>query len=213
MNEFNSLLEEFDLKESTDQFNRGRMATLKESPNVLTGKKKRFDITEAGHDLLVPINSTVILEDGIAPRVISTTSIDEYKLWIGRSNELADDYAWEMPSKAWGHKSFKSKEELTKKEVSDIEKSGWIYIFNDSNKVASYSKAIESYHGNFEASLYHIRRLVIQPGGRLLVKGGPSILLIDEMEIQGDGQMETYTICHATIGSFRKTEQNKFINN
>ncbi len=213
MNEFNSLLEEFDLKESTDQFKQGKMETLKESPNVLTNKKKRFDITEVGHDLLVPINSTVILENGITPRVISTTSIDEYKLWIGRSNDLADDYAWEMPSKTWDYKSLKSKEELTKKEISDIEKAGWIYIFNDSNKVASYSKAIEGYYGNFEASLYHIRRLVIQPGARLIVKGDPSILLIDEMEIQGDGQLETYTICHATIGSLRKIEQNKFINN
>ncbi len=213
MNEFSSLLEEFDLKASTNQFKRGKTATLKASPNVLTDRKKRFNIKSAGNDLLVPIDSTVILGDGIAPRVISTTSIDEYKLWIGRSNELADDYAWEMPSKAWNHKSFKSKAELTKEEVSDIEKSGWVYIFNDSNKVASYAKAIESYYGNFEASLYHIRRLVIQPRARLIVKGGPSILLIDEMEIQGDGQLETYTICHATIGSLRKIEQNKFINN
>jgi hypothetical protein len=217
MNEFNSLLEELDLKEFSDQFEGSKMATLKESSSVLAQRKSLFNINEVGGDLLVPIGETVVIgvdmNQYVKPETISTNSVDEYKLWIGRSNKKADNHPWEMPSKLWSKKEINAKTNLTQTEISDIKKAGWIYLFNDASKVADYKEAIEQYQESFEASLYHFRRIIIQPGGRLILKGDPALVLIDELEIQGNGQFEAYTICHTTIGSLRKIEQKEFINN
>lgn len=210
-------MNEFDQKEFSDVFEVSQMATLNQSPSALDQRKSFFDIKETGRDLLISIGETVVigLEDNldVKPKILSTKSLDEYKLWIGRTNDRADNHPWETPSKPWGGKEITSKTNLTQTEISDIEKAGWIYLFNDSNKVADYEKAIEQYQGAFKASLYHFRRIVIQPGGRLILKGNPALVLIDEMEIQGNGQFETYAICHTTIGSLRKIEQQEFINN
>ena len=217
MSEFNSLLQKVDLKEYADLFEGSKMATLKKSQSVLTERKKLFNIKEVENDLLVSIGETVVIglenDEHIKPQTISTNSVDEYKLLIGRSNQKADDYSWEMPSKPWSKKGITSKKNLTKTEISDIEKAGWIYLFNDANKVADYKEAIEQYEGTFEASVYNFRRIIIQPGGRLILKGNPAILLIDELEILGNGQLKIYTVCHTTLGSLRKIEQKEFINN
>jgi hypothetical protein len=217
MNKFNSILEESDLKEFSNLFEGSKMATLKQSSSLLTERKNLFNINEVGSDLLISIGETVVIGEEmnmlVEPQIISTKSVDKFKQWIGRSNKYADNYPWKMPSKAWNTKKLSSTSELSATEASDIEKAGWIYLFNDATKVADYKNAIEQFRGTFEASLYNFRRIIIQPGGKLILKGNPAVLLIEEMEIQGNGQFETRAICHTSIGSLTKTEQAIFINN
>ncbi|AUC81455.1 hypothetical protein [Lacinutrix sp. Bg11-31] len=219
MNEFNSLLKKSDLKDFSNLFEESKMATLKQSSSLLTERKSLFNIKQVGSDLLISVGETVVIGEeknmsmSLEPQIISTKSVDKFKQWIGRSNKYADNYPWKMPSKAWSTKKFIASSELSATEVSDIEKAGWIYLFNDANKVADYKNAIEQFRGTFEASLYNFRRIIIQPGGKLILKGNPAVLLIEEMKILGNGQFETRAICHASIGSLTKTEQAIFINN
>lgn len=182
----------------------------------LRSRKKLLKISDKGQDLLVPAGTTVILGEGSKPsmaKTMITGKVDQFKLWIGRPDELADDHPWEEPSQDWSGKRFKDPGELHPTEISDIEKAGWIYLFNDSTKVSTYTKAIEDYHGHFEISVYDYRRVIIQPGARLIIRGNPSVFLIDELHIHGSGTFETYAICNVTVGSMHKQEISTFKNN
>src|SRR5580658_8966736 len=87
----------------------------------LAQRKRMFNLSGQGHDLLVPVNTEIILgAEGAAqesaapfkPRTLVTTSLDQYKQWIGRPDSLADNHPWEMPEKEWTGKRFHSKTEL-----------------------------------------------------------------------------------------------------
>lgn len=184
---------------------------LLESLTDLARRKCLFGLSESP-DLLVPVGKVVELNDK-SVRTIVTSSVDEYKDWIGRPDAQADNHAWAMPTQHWSGRRFADKAQLSAVEAENIEKAGWVYLFNDSRLVSSYAQAIEDYNGVFEASLYHFRRVIVQPGARLVLRGRPALLLIDELEVQGSGQLETYTTCHASLGHVRKTAQQVFLNN
>jgi hypothetical protein len=217
MNErFGLLTEKMTLPTENDLRKRGLISTLSSKQHLLT-RKKMLDIKGEPQDLLLLPGITTILGESnnssVKPIRISTRSVDEFKNWIGRPDKLADTYPWDMPSGIWNGKLFRNKQELTEKEISDIEKAGWIYLFNNSQKVASYSKAIENYHGKFEADLYHLGTVVIQPRATLIVKGIPSVLLINKLEIQESGTFIINSISQITIGALVKSKHIKYFNN
>lgn len=217
MNEHIGLLtEKMVCPTENDLRKRGLISTLSSKQHLLA-RKKMLEIKDKPQDLLLLPGMTTILGEPnnspIKPTRISTRSVDEFKNWIGRPDELADDYSWDMPSERWSGKLFKNKQELTEKEISDIEKAGWIYLFNDSQKVASYSKAIENYHGLFEADLYHLGTVVIQPGATLILKGFPSVVLISKLEIQESGTLIINSISQLTIGTLMKSKYTNYFNN
>ena len=180
--------------------------TLQASAEMLEKRKKLFSITETGYDIIVPENKTVLLSEVAQrkPELKGTASVKKYKEWLGRPNALADEYPWQMPSKEWSGKSFSSKDELTAEEKANIEKAGWIYVFNDSAKVDSYEDAIENYVGSFPALIYNISEVIINKGGRLVIDGDPAVLLIDEITLWNTGQVETRAVCHITCGKIKK---------
>jgi hypothetical protein len=61
--------------------------------------------------------------------------------------------------------------------------------------------------------LYHFRKIIVQPGGRLMLRGHPAVLLVEDMELQEGGQLITYAISHFTIGQLKKTDKPHLLHN
>jgi len=202
----------FDLKEM-------QAANTSIRQSELTARREQFGLSSVDAIPLINLgyNQTMRLTAGPDSAIpgckVCTSDIDEYKNWVGMPNETASDHPWIMPSKAWSGKRFQNKSELSAVEIADIEKAGWIYLFNDSSRVADYRQALQDFNETFEATVYHIKKLVIHPGARFIVEGSPAILLIDEVEIFEGGTFETYTICNAAIGSLSKHGDSSFRNN
>jgi hypothetical protein len=163
-------------------------------------------------DADVDVTLTNECKTALAPLLIRTESVDEFKSWIGTNDiEFASNPAlagyWQLPEKPWNGRPVTDPQQLTSNERQEIEKAGWAYIFGDARTVASYRQVIELLSAPFEAAIYAARKVTIRPGGRLIVSGIPAILLFEEVELHARGKIVTYTPCAATFGKLEKIEQ------
>ena len=178
-----------------------RLARFRLESDELTGSL----IVEADVD----VDLSSVYTSAIAPILMRTDSVDEFKSWVGTNDiEFSSNPAlagyWQMPEKPWSGRRVTDPQQLTGSERREIEKAGWAYIFGDARTVASYRSVIELLSAPFEAAVYAARKVTIHPGGRLIVTGVPTILLFEEVEIFQNGKIVAYTTCHATFGKLEK---------
>ena len=159
-------------------------------------------------DLVVPAGAHLELSterpSALEPQLRVTPSLEQYKQWIGRQDRAEHDLgAAPAPLRTELADDLQS---LDADQLADLERAGQIYLFGDSRQVASYRRSLERLRGPFRAALYAARRVVIEVGARLSVSGDPAILLIEELVLQGSGQLVTTTPTHATFAHLEKLD-------
>jgi hypothetical protein len=171
--------------------------------------------------LIVPAHSTITLsttsgaESKLTPHICSTNQFDQFKAWIGFSDEDFEKGILptpELPSSPWQHQTVPAATALTPLEKQNIQVAGFAYLFGHSSQVESYKTAIETLHAPFEAVVYAIERVSIAAGGCLVVQGDrPAIILINELEIIEGGHITLHSPTTLTVQLLKKHSLNSAI--
>ena len=170
---------------------------------------QKYDIVDSlliGSNVSKNLSSDLAKHSAIIPKICTAKNLDQYKSWIGRDDTGIEDTPWVLPAASWNDRKIHVFSELTPEEVENIEKASWVYLFGNSALVKSYRDIIEFCNAPFEVAVYAARKVIIQPGGSLIVSGMPAILLFEELEIHSQGNLTIYTVCHAKIGTLQKNE-------
>lgn len=147
----------------------------------------------------------------IAPVLMETRDIDRYKDWIGTPDstleaggELVSHF--DLPHQEWHRGGDFDPQQLSERELKDIERASWHYIFGYSPSVAGYREAVERVYAPFKLAIYAARHVVIEPGGELLLpEGEPAVLLFEEMEIKKGGHVRFMAPFNLSVRHLRKT--------
>ncbi|MCG8367929.1 MAG: hypothetical protein MJA27_31925 [Pseudanabaenales cyanobacterium] len=184
------------------------LSSLDKVDDVLTAfGLQKYDILDSlliGNNVQKNLSSDLEKHSSITPKIFITKNLDQYKSWIGRDDTGVEDTPWVLPTALWNDRKISVVNELTPEEVENVEKAGRVYIFGNSALVRSYREIIEFCNAPFEVAVYAARKVIIKPGGSLIVSGIPAILLFEELEIHSLGNLAIYTVCHAKIGTLQK---------
>lgn len=164
------------------------------------------------HDALrVDRGVTLDIASAIAPHVVTTWSLAELKSWIGVPDAGIDPATFpvdlaQVPDGAWNGRRVRGLRDLTPAERENVERAANLYVFGYSPWAESYREVVEICHAPFRAQVYPIRSLSVGPGARLVIAGEPAVLLVDDLVLEGGGQLALYTVCRAWIGRLAKIE-------
>ena len=145
----------------------------------------------------------------VDPILRETRALDVYKSWIGVADAGYPPGTpfltrWPCPNQPWNGRPISREADLTPEERADVELAAKAYIFGNSSLVQSYRPAIEACCGPFRTFIYPIQLLTVMPGARLVVTGGPAILLVEDVIIHEAGQIAFYAVARVEIGALRK---------
>lgn len=147
----------------------------------------------------------------LASRLCTTDRFDQFKAWVGLPDVKFEQGIFplpEQPSTQWIQAKVPNAEHLTDVEKENIQTAGFAYLFGDSKRVESYQAAIETLHAPFEAVVYALDRLTIEPGGCLIVEGNrPVILLFNHLTIVQGGIIQLYCPTTMTVQQLHKTTE------
>jgi hypothetical protein len=155
----------------------------------------------ARHEVLrsveVPSSTVVSLEPGIAgfrSENLSTSSIAEYKRWIG----VDDSVAVPIPPSICPalHGSV-----LATKQ--DVQNAGFHFLFGDSRPLVGFEEQLNAALGPFHAELY-VAGTVRVPAGARLVALRPSVLVFERLRLENDGQLVLHAPCRVHLECLEK---------
>ena len=163
-----------------------------------------FDVQPVtARELVVRAGERLLLSEVMTPEVRSTTDVALFKQWIGTDDRLIEEHPMEglpeLPSREWPENRVADPAVLSAEEWADLQRAAKAYLFGHSKLVESYKPAIEVFFGPFEADVYVLDRLVLEPGATLIVDRRPVSLLIDSVTLHPGAAIRLHTIAKLWI--------------
>lgn len=157
-------------------------------------------------ELRVGRAEVVVLGERLVAHTLRTPDAATIKEWIGLGQAAVARALSlpEPPSTPWPAGKAYDPARLSAAEQADLERAAKAYLFGDAGPVAGYKPAIEARFGPFEADVYFVRRLVIEPDGVLIVRGRPTALLVEEIDLHDGGSVRLETVAKMWVQSLRK---------
>lgn len=152
--------------------------------------------------------SNLAADAQVRPYILTTGDLDIFKRWIGFPNDLPAGLGHTpvKPSRPAPSPHLVTAAHLDAAAWQELEQATKAYLFGNSELVRAYKPVIERVYAPFRTAVYVVRRLVIKPGGRLVVRDMPAALLFDDVIIHDGGQIMLHTITNMTIRSLCKCD-------
>jgi len=163
-------------------------------------------------ELIVRAGERVVLSEVMRPSVRGTADAAVFKRWIGLDDSLIEEQPMDglpdVPQRAWPEGRVIGLDTLSDDEWGDVQLAAKAYLFGHSRLVESYKTPIEQFFGPFEADVYVIPRLVIEPGATLVVDRRPTAMLVDSLTLHEGGAIHLLTIARLRVQTLRKLAAN-----
>jgi hypothetical protein len=155
----------------------------------------------AMHDILTTVElapgAVVNLEPGVAGlrcEHLTTSSIAEYKRWIG----VDDAVAAPIPPSVCP--ALRGPVLATEQDVRNV---GFHFLFGDSRLLAGFEAQLDAALGPFHADIY-VAGTVRVPAGARLVARRPSVLVFERLRLESGGQLVLHAPCRVHLEFLEK---------
>lgn len=162
-------------------------------------------------ELVVRTGESLVLRQRLTAHPRSTAEVATFKRWIGTDDATVEHWPPgalpELPSRDWPSGRAVELDVLGEGEWADVQRAARAYLFGHSKMVASYERVIERFYAPFEADVFVLPRLVVEPGATLVVSGRPTALLVGELLLHEGGSIQLKTIVKAWVESLTRFTQ------
>jgi len=159
-------------------------------------------------ELIVRRGQTVVLRERLTGHPLETSSVAQFKEWIGLSDAIIERHPLEglpeLPRAEWTRGRVIDPTALTDDEWEDVQRATNAYLFGHSGLVAGYREVIELLYGPFAADVFALPRIVVECGGTLVVNGRPAAILAEDFELHEGGDVRLYTVTSMSVESLQK---------
>jgi hypothetical protein len=125
----------------------------------------------------------VVRLDDLCPRLISTTDIDQAKVWIGIEDKVFAKHPQATPHYVAGHGPAHA--------PNDFDRLAKAYLYGDSRGLRHVRELFDRSSIVFSYRVWFVKRIEIMPRGVLELGGDGAILVADAITIHGGGQLRS----------------------